>query len=168
MFWVVFCLFCKGNPKNITQFPRPHGASTSNWVMLWGDSGGCCAPLHEECPQHHGHKGDPGVTPMTCGVIGERAQVILVWVRAPGVENASHPIKNTIMCLSSSNGVELIQSLQRQLWLTPKITQSDSKSVYSKPVIRATSHTSQEPWPWNCESPKESVQRLSQDTSKIM
>ena len=44
----------------------------------------CCAPLLEECPQHHGHKGDPGVTPGTCGTIGERAQVILVWVRAPG------------------------------------------------------------------------------------
>jgi hypothetical protein len=25
-------------------------------------------------------------------------------------------------------------------------------------LIRATPHTSQEPWPWNCESPKESVQ----------
>jgi hypothetical protein len=34
--------------------------------------------------------------------------------------------------------------------------------------FRVTSHTSQEPWPWNCESPKESVQRLSQDTSKLM
>ena len=33
---------------------------------------------------------------------------------------------------------------------------------------RATSHMSQEPWPWNCKSPKESVQRLSQDTFKIM
>ena len=44
----------------------------------------CRAPLLEECPQHHGHKGDPGVTPGTCGAIGERAQVILVWVRAPG------------------------------------------------------------------------------------
>ena len=42
------------------------------------------APLLEECSQHHGHKGDPGVTPGTCGAIGERAQVILVWVRAPG------------------------------------------------------------------------------------
>ena len=31
------------------------------------------------------------MTPGTCGVIGERAQVILVWVRAPGVGNASHP-----------------------------------------------------------------------------
>ena len=38
----------------------------------------CRAPLLEECPQHHGHKGDPGVTPGTCGTIGERAQVILV------------------------------------------------------------------------------------------
>ena len=44
----------------------------------------CRAPLLEECPQHHGHKGDPGVRPGTCGAIGERAQVILVWVRAPG------------------------------------------------------------------------------------
>ena len=26
--------------------------------------------------------------------------------------------------------------------------------------------TSQEPWPWNCESPNKSVQRSSQDTSK--
>jgi hypothetical protein len=34
--------------------------------------------------------------------------------------------------------------------------------------FRATSHTSQEPWPWNCESLKESVQRLSQHTSKLM
>ena len=32
----------------------------------------CCAPLYEECPQHHGHKGDPGVTPRTCAIIGER------------------------------------------------------------------------------------------------
>ena len=40
--------------------------------------GECRAPLFEECPQHHGHKGDPGVTPGTCGAIGERAQVILV------------------------------------------------------------------------------------------
>ena len=28
--------------------------------------------------------------------------------------------------------------------------------------LRANSHTSQEPWAWNCESPKESVQRPSQ------
>ena len=35
-------------------------------------------PLHEECPKHHGHKGDPGVTHGTCGTIGVRAQVVLV------------------------------------------------------------------------------------------
>ena len=35
-------------------------------------------------------------------------------------------------------------------------------------VLRATSHTSLKLWPRNCESPKESVQRLSQDTSKNM
>ena len=51
----------------------------------------CRAPLHEECPKHHGHKEDPGVTPESCGAVGGRAQVILVWVRALGVGNASHP-----------------------------------------------------------------------------
>ena len=51
----------------------------------------CHAPLHEECRKHHGHKEDPGVTPGTYGAVGERAQVILVWARALGVENASHP-----------------------------------------------------------------------------
>jgi hypothetical protein len=51
----------------------------------------CRAPLYKGCPKHHGHKGDPGVTPGTCGAGGEKAQVILVWVRAPGIGNASHP-----------------------------------------------------------------------------
>ena len=41
--------------------------------------------LHEECPKYHGYKGHPGVTPGTCGVVGERAQVIIMWVRAPGI-----------------------------------------------------------------------------------
>ena len=45
--------------------------------------GECRAPLLEECPQLYGHKRDPRVTPGTCGAIGEWAQVILVWVRAP-------------------------------------------------------------------------------------
>jgi hypothetical protein len=27
----------------------------------------------------------------TCGAIGERAEMILVWMRAPSIENASHP-----------------------------------------------------------------------------
>ena len=51
----------------------------------------CRAPLLEEFLQHHGHKGDHGVTPKTCGAISERAHVILVWMRAPGRGNASHP-----------------------------------------------------------------------------
>ena len=59
--------------------------------------GDCRAPLHMECPKHHGHKGDPGVTPKTCDAVGERAQVILVWVRAPGVGNASHPQRLGVM-----------------------------------------------------------------------
>ena len=44
----------------------------------------CHAPLLEQCPQYHGHKGDLRVTPGIGGALGERAQVILVWVRAPG------------------------------------------------------------------------------------
>ena len=59
--------------------------------------GSCHAPLHEECPQHHGHKGVPGVTLGTCGAIGERAQVFLVWVRTLSVENASHPRRLGVM-----------------------------------------------------------------------
>ena len=48
----------------------------------------CRTPLHEECPQHHGHKGNPT---RTCGAIGERAQVILGWMKALDVGNASQP-----------------------------------------------------------------------------
>ena len=50
-----------------------------------------CAPLHEECPKYCGHKGDPGLTSETCDAICESTQMILLWVRALGVENASHP-----------------------------------------------------------------------------
>ena len=68
-------------------------------------------PLLEECPQHHGHKGDPGVTLGTCGAIGERAQVILVWVRASGRENASHPHELGVMRVRPRElGLELVAS----------------------------------------------------------
>ena len=57
----------------------------------------CCAPLLKNSPQHHGHKGDSGVTLRTCGAIGKRAQMILVWVKAlkrcerlPSTETRSH------------------------------------------------------------------------------
>ena len=50
--------------------------------------GECRAPLLEECPQHHGHKGDPGVRPGTCGAIGERAPGR--WERLPPTETRSH------------------------------------------------------------------------------
>ena len=33
--------------------------------------GGCCVPLREKCPKHHAHKGDPGVTPGSCGTVSE-------------------------------------------------------------------------------------------------
>ena len=38
-----------------------------------------------------GTRGDPGMTPEICGIIGDGAQVFLVWMRAPGVENDSYP-----------------------------------------------------------------------------
>jgi hypothetical protein len=50
----------------------------------------CRAPLHEEYSKHYGHKGDPVVTPETCATVGERAQVILVWLRASGVRPPTH------------------------------------------------------------------------------
>ena len=52
----------------------------------------CCAPFHEERLQHHGHNGTPKwCLGLVTSVIGERAQVVLVWVRGPHIENASHP-----------------------------------------------------------------------------
>jgi len=51
----------------------------------------CRAPLQKGCRKHHGHKGDPGVTPGTCRANGDKAQVIQVWVRAPVVGNVFHP-----------------------------------------------------------------------------
>jgi hypothetical protein len=53
--------------------------------------GPCRIYVYEEYLKHHGHKGDPGATPGTCGVVGERAQVILMWVRALDIGNVSHP-----------------------------------------------------------------------------
>ena len=67
----------------------------TNVLVDLSDHLNCRAPLLEECPQHHGHKGDPGVTPGTCGAIGERAQVILVWVRAPGRWERLPPTETT-------------------------------------------------------------------------
>ena len=51
----------------------------------------CHTHLYKECPQYHGPKEDSGVTSQTCDEILERAQMVLVQVRAPGVENTSHP-----------------------------------------------------------------------------
>ena len=44
-----------------------------------------------ESPQLHGHKCDPKVTFETRDAIGERAQVILVQMRAPDAENIPPP-----------------------------------------------------------------------------
>jgi hypothetical protein len=64
-----------------------------SYVCIWN----CRAPLQNGCPKHHGHKGDPGVTPGTCGAGGEKAQVILMRVRTPGVGNTSHPRRLGVM-----------------------------------------------------------------------
>jgi hypothetical protein len=79
----------------------------------------CCAPLHEECPKHHGHKGDPGMIPKTCVAVGERAQVNLVWVRAPGVGNASHPWRLRVKRVRPwANGVRILEcSRTPQRWV---------------------------------------------------
>ena len=57
----------------------------------------CRVPLYEECPKYYGHKLDPGVKPGTCDAVGERAQVLLMWVRALGVENTSHSWRLRVM-----------------------------------------------------------------------
>jgi hypothetical protein len=77
----------------------------------------------------------------------------------------------------------LSKGLQQLLWalhLVKKGTRemglqqswaNDCVLVWSKQSYlaqRATSHTSQEPWPWTCERPQESVQKPSQHTSKII
>ena len=79
--WSRFKPFDKGI-KTPYEVPR---ALTGVWPQCTNTfHSPCCAPLFEECLQYHGHKGDPKVMLGTCGAIGERAQVILVWVRAPG------------------------------------------------------------------------------------
>ena len=70
--------------KKHSDTSETSGSNSSTAGSSNTESTGCRTPLLEECLQHHGHKGDPGVTLGTCGAIGERAQVILVWVRAPG------------------------------------------------------------------------------------
>lgn len=55
--------------------------------IWWGE---CYAPLHEYCTKYHSHNGDPKATPATCGVIGEKTQVMLMWVSVKGVGHPSH------------------------------------------------------------------------------
>lgn len=57
-------------------------------VVYWAH---CRVSLHEECPKHHVDKEDPKATPVTYGAVSERALVILLWVKALGVGNASQP-----------------------------------------------------------------------------
>ena len=56
----------------------------------------CSPPLHEECPKHYEQNGDLEVTLENCVTIGEKAQMILVWVKAPRIWECLLPteIKN--------------------------------------------------------------------------
>ena len=72
-------------------FVWPHLSKKTKKECYYVDNSMCRAPLQKGCPTHHGHKGDLRMTPGTCGAGGEKAQVILVWVRTLGVGNASHP-----------------------------------------------------------------------------
>ena len=65
-------------------------------------------PLHKEWPKDHWHKSNPGVTPVTCGINGEKAQVMLLWMRA------SSDVK--LLVPTSKENVYLIPTLGRDNW----------------------------------------------------
>ena len=73
-----------------------------------------CAPLFEECLQHHGHKGDPRVTLRTCGAIGE----------TQGTYSGFHTWKNTktppcVLVFSSEHReISKSQGIMRLTWKT--------------------------------------------------
>ena len=72
-----------GAIKNKAQVASDNALMQHMWLLS------CTSP--RGVPKTPWAQRGPGVTPRTCGAIGERAQVILVWVRALGVGNASHP-----------------------------------------------------------------------------
>ena len=75
-------------------------------------------------------------------------------------------------CIFTSNMKRHILSVERDMREVEGRACKVYLNVYGGAWIvrnhRATSHTRQDLWPWNCESPKKVVQRPSQDTSKIM
>ena len=50
----------RGWTRKCLALSCPYHTQHSAWFQMW--SCWCRTPLHEDCPQHHGHKGDPGVT----------------------------------------------------------------------------------------------------------
>ena len=74
----------------------------------------CHIPLNEECPKHHGHKWDLGMTSGTCGNVGEKTQLMLVWMNASGAGIASHPqrLGVTKKTISMSYGVLFLECLR--------------------------------------------------------
>lgn len=92
---------------------------------IWFGERECRPPSYEGCPKHHGHKENLGVTLMTYGAGGERAQVILMWLRAPSVGNASHPQRIIV--------INVRQWAMRSLWLEDsKILKNTS---FATPVL---------------------------------
>jgi hypothetical protein len=80
----------KGSEGEGMDLTPPEGRGDPASTMLWSprkhaghkrpleseeeiSEGECRAPLQKGCPKHQGHKGDPGVTPGTCGAGGEKA-----------------------------------------------------------------------------------------------
>ena len=94
-----------------------------------------------------------------------------IWVYCKCINGSAHRTKATIKSISWNNvQIDLnTRYYEIALVVTVKITIRRSHLLIEAIVgelwikdIRATSHMSQEPWPWNCESPIESIQRPSQ------
>ena len=78
----------------------------------------------------------------------------------------THEMPASIMCCHTPRPF-LSRSYKRKVYCQWCVVMCIG-GTYSTPTqiscyLRATSHMSQELWPWNCEGPKESVQRPSQD-----
>ena len=70
--------------------------------------------------------------------------------------------------ISDSNYNIVMYNAQIKEWQTTLGSYLVLVTLHMQMIFRATSHMRQEPWPWNCESPKEIVQRPSQGTSNII
>lgn len=70
---------------NVKVGIRKHGIHAQLHISLW------------KVPETPWIQKDPRMIPIICGTIGEKAYVILVWLRALDIGNTSHPHKLGIM-----------------------------------------------------------------------